>query len=126
MRTTRHAFLLMEMVVGLTLLGVLILGLATVVHQYARATHSFEAQRRGVRAAEYVLSQLHAGKRVSLDLPDMQVELHAVKTPPTPPPGGFAWAVVTVEYRQTEASLVGLVRRKAFDETLGWEKEGTR
>ena len=126
MRTTRRALILMETVVGLTMLGVLLLGLVTVVHQYARATHSLEAQRAGVRAAECVLSQLQAGKRVSLDLPDMQVKLSAVTTPPTPPPDGFAWTVITVEYRKTEASLSGLVRRKAFEETLDQDKGNVR
>jgi len=116
----------METVVGLALLGMLLLGLATVVHQHGRATHSLEAQRVGVRAAEYALSQLHAGNRVSLDLPDMQIELRAATTPITPPPDGYTWAVVTVEYRKTQACLVGLARRKAFEETLGRQKEAPR
>lgn len=126
MRKAKRGFILMETVVGLTMLGALLLGLATVLHQYGHATHSLEAQRAGLRAAEDVLSQLHAGKPVSLDLPDMQVQLHAARTPPTPPPDGFAWAVVTVEYCQTEASLVGLVRRKTFEETLGRHKGDSR
>ena len=126
MRTARRTFMLMETVAGLTLLGALILGLATVVYQHTRAVHSLELQRAGVRAAEDVLSRLYAGNRASLDLPDMQVELHVVKTPPTAPPDGFAWAVVTVEYYQTQASLVGLVRRRAFEEALSQEKGDLR
>ena len=126
MRTRGHGYLLMESVVGLSILSAMVVCLAVSTHQYARGVNAMADHRAAHRSAECVLTELQTGRPASLDIPQMQVELSAAAKPPTPTPDGFVWAVVSVEYRQKRARLVGLAPRDAFDQTLGERGQGAR
>ena len=126
MHTRIRGILLIETVIGLSLIGALILGLVTVTSQYANAARVMKGQRIAYRCAEGVLSELQAGGPASIQRQDMQIELYAARTPQTPPPDGFVWTVVNVEYRRSRVRLVGLVPQRALTETLGQRTETKR
>ncbi len=126
MHNQTRGFLLMETIVGLSLIGVLILGLLAVTSQYANAARVMKSKRAAYLCAEGVLSKLQAGGTQPTERPDMQIQVHAAATPGTRPPDGFVWATVNVEHGRTSARLVGLVPQHALANSLGRPTETDR
>ena len=127
MRTGSRAYLLVETVVGLSVLAAVVLCMAASSHQYARAMGALSDYAAAHRSAECVLTQLQAGRPAPLDIPETDVRLSAALAPDTAPPEGFVWAVVNVEHHKKRARLVGLAPRGPFDQMLAkYQEKGSK
>lgn len=108
--------MLLDAVVGMTILGLLLGALATSVVRHNAALHSLQTQRRLDRLAESVLSDLQQGNTPTIEPWDQQTQpSYTIDRLDTPAPRpGWAWVRVTAEYEHKSAELVGAAPQVAL------------
>jgi prepilin-type N-terminal cleavage/methylation domain-containing protein len=99
---------LIEMTVGLALLGVMILLLTSLVAQQRRGSDRLDRQRGAVRLAERGMSRLERG--LSLETPPSEPDSSWRVSPLSESaPQGLRWVRLEAIHRDAQASLIGLV-----------------
>jgi Tfp pilus assembly protein PilX len=106
-RTTRHGFMLTDVVVGLSLLIAAATMVSVGLHQHRRASDHLAERRAAVGAAEAALNDLHAGREPGAD-GEAPVAFH-VDPLERPAPEGLAWVALSAKRGDAQATLIGLI-----------------
>jgi hypothetical protein len=110
-RQQRRGFFVTDAVIGLILLAVVGIAVATVCRWQSRAAKRLADQRAATRAAEYALIELHQGHPVPAQLGEPAV----VRVEPASDGGaavdGYQWVRVTARCDGQSIALVGLARK---------------
>jgi hypothetical protein len=106
-RTTRRAFLLLDLLTAVAIAGAVLLSLSVAVGTLYRAQQKMARQRGDARLLDAALLTLQTGGKA-----DAQLQIERLASPPPPP--DRAW--VRISFRQStpdanapHASLVGLI-----------------
>lgn len=102
----RRGIMLTDVVLGIALLGLVGVLLATTVERHGKATQRLAASRAALRAADRVMSDLQIGQA-----PPASDERTRWQVTPldAPAPRGQVWVEVRVVHRDRAATLIGAV-----------------
>lgn len=103
--------MLMDVMVGMLIVGMLLGVLALAVAQQHRGAGRLQTQRRLDRLAENVLTELQSGRTPTAPTWDTEVNptFSVVALPDPGPRDGWLWVQVTAQHERREASVVGAV-----------------
>ena len=104
-KDSSRAFVMLDALIGLMIVGTLGLILATAVGTQYRAQQKLADLRAANRAAERILLNLQHGQTPPV-LPHTDVKIHPITGDA---PRGFAWTTVEVTVRGRSATLYGIV-----------------
>jgi type II secretory pathway pseudopilin PulG len=106
-RTRRCGFLLIDALVGITLIGMIVAMFAMASGQYRRSQRALSHQRAAVRVAEHTLYAMQTGGAAAPARDeDVHVTVSRVKGEAV---DGRVWVSVEVHHHGQRAELVGLV-----------------
>ncbi len=121
MRMKPNGYLLLDTLVGLTMIAMLITMLAVTLGHQRKASRSLAATRTAVSLAEQVLTNLqvgHADFHITTDDEDYDGEPTRIDAAPLDgahAPNQLAWVNVSVVYHGQVAVLTGLARTDAVE-----------
>jgi hypothetical protein len=110
-RRCRRGFLVADAVIGLILLTVVGLAVATVCRWQSHAAKQLADERAATRAAEYALIELHQGHPVPAQLGEPVVVRVEPASGGGAAMGGYQWVRVTATCDGRSVALVGLARK---------------
>jgi len=102
----RRAFLLADVIVGLSIVALLAGILAVAVNRQYVARQRLADSRSAERLAEYVLLSLQHNQPVPPAPADATIEIHRAAGGIAP--AGFAWTIVQTHVNSESAKLIGL------------------
>jgi len=123
MQSHRHGVIMLDTLIGLSLVSLLMIGLIFAAAQQQRAARRLETQRALTHRAEAAISRMQAGQPPTLDDPthtDTTIEISPVANAEAT--AGRVWVKVTAREAAQSASLTALAPERAL---AAWhENEG--
>ena len=102
----RRGFFLLDVLMGLALLGIIALVLAVALSRERRAAGTLAASRSATRSAEAALIELQAGRQPARPGAGEKLAIRPTTGPAAP--AGYRWIKVDVTVENQHAVLVGL------------------
>ena len=103
----RRAFMFVDAIIGLALVGVLLSILAVSMTKRQQAMRELAEQRSVERAAEAALNELHAGRTMPPTIGDVAIKM--TDAPGATAPAGYHWVQVHAVSGKRTATLVGVI-----------------